>query len=124
MKKKECPFPETNIEDVSQQKAPNGLYQTMQVINDFIAQTVDEGQPRMMQLAKIDVETPTNHDIISLWAASGDGNPLERLREIRIRYDELMRLLTIVKDKALAGEQLTPKSVDEIEIVLRLFNLK
>ena len=94
-----------------------GLIDIVKGIFDFIQKVDKEKKPMSCKIALIDMKNEKNvRDIVSLWAASGESNPINRATALKNQTDELKRLLQLSMDN-----NLTTVDRNHAELVLKTF---
>jgi hypothetical protein len=84
---------------------------------DFLKETADSKVPMMTKLATVTIDDMPGTDVVNLWAAVGQDNPLDRIRVLKSQCDELKRLLELA-----ISTDLSEIEKREINVAIKHFN--
>ena len=78
------------------------FYKIVQHIMDFVVQVQKEGKPMLTKIGVVDMSKEKiigDFDMVSIWAAVGDANPIDRIEHLKAQNNELKKLLKEASEK-------------------------
>lgn len=86
---------------VRMQKMPAApWFKIVQSVMDLAVDVQQNGKPMLTKIAAVNMNTGEKYvDIVSIWAAQGDANPIERIKHLKAQNDALKNLLIHCRSK-------------------------